>query len=329
MRNSLKSLLAAGSMLLLVACGGAQTGAPGDTTTGEAGAERTVGGTTANTGLPATVTSADGEEVTVEDASRIAPLNGDIAEIVYALGLGENVVGTDVSATYPKEVENLPKFGYQRDLSAEGVLSLSPTVIIGTEEAGPPEVIQQLRSSGTPVVIIKDPPTLEAPMLKIRAVAKALGVPDKGEELARKTANEIEAARELAARTNDEPRVVFLYVRGQGTQLIGGRGSTADTLIRAAGGIDAGTEAGINGYRPLTPESLARAQPDVLLLLSGGLESVGGEKGLLKIPGIAQTPAGREKRILDYDDLYLLGMGPRTGQALRDLTLGLHPELKE
>lgn len=279
--------------------------------------------------LPATVASADGEEVTVGDVSRIVPLNGDIAEIVWALGLGENVVGTDVSATYPEEAQELPKFGYQRELNAEGILSLNPSVVIGTEEAGPPEVIEQIRASGVPVVILEDPPTLEAPEQKIRGVAEALGVPEKGEELATRTREEIDEALELAGEAESEPRVMFLYVRGQGTQMIGGRGSTADTLIQAAGGIDAGTEAGIDGYRPLTPEALSAAQPDVLLLLSAGLESVGGEEGLLRIPGIAETPAAQEGRILAYDDLYLLGMDPRTGQALRELVLDLHPELEE
>jgi iron complex transport system substrate-binding protein len=279
----------------------------------EEGSETDSGGSEPR--LPVTVASADGEEVTVEDASRIIPLNGDIAEIVWALGLGDNVVGTDVSATYPEEAQELPKFGYQRELNAEGILSLDPSVVIGTEEAGPPEVIEQIRASGVPVVILEDPPTLEAPEQKIRGVAEALGVPEKGEELATQTREEIDEALELAGETESEPSVMFLYVRGQGTQMIGGRGSTADTLIQAAGGIDAGTEAGIDGYRPLTPEALSAAQPDVLLLLSAGLESVGGEEGLLQIPGIA--------------DLYLLGMGPRTGQALKELTLGLHPELEE
>jgi iron complex transport system substrate-binding protein len=279
--------------------------------------------------LPVTVTSADGEEVTVEDASRIVPLNGDVAEIVWALGLGENVVGTDVSATYPEEAQELPKFGYQRELNAEGILSLDPSVVVGTEEAGPPEVIEQIRASGVPVVILEDPPTLEAPEQKVRGVAEALGVPEKGRKLAMQTREEIDEALELAGEAESEPSVMFLYVRGQGTQMIGGRGSTADVMIRAAGGIDAGTEAGIEGYRPLTPEALSAAQPDVLLLLSAGLESVGGEEGLLQIPGIAETPAAQEDRILAYDDLYLLGMGPRTGQALRELTLDLHPELEE
>lgn len=278
--------------------------------------------------LPVTVHDADGQEVTVTDVSRIVPLNGDVAEIVWALGLGDNVVGVDTSASYPPEARQLPSIGYQRRLSAEGILSLDPTVIIGTQEAGPPEVIQQIRDAGVPVVLVEDEPSLETPGAKIRAVAQALGVPGRGEALARQTEREIAEAKTLAARATSKPRVLFLYLRGTQTQTIGGRGTDANVMIEAAGAIDAGAEAGIEGYKPLTPEALVAAQPDVLLLLEAGLESVGGVEGLLQIPGIAGTPAGRNRRVVALDDLYLLGMGPRTGQALRDLVLALHPELQ-
>ena len=279
--------------------------------------------------LPVTVTDATDTEVTVSDVGRIVPLNGDIAEIVWALGLGDNVVGVDTSATYPpQETESLPKVGYQRQLSAEGILSLQPTVIVGSEDAGPPEVIEQLRSAGVPVVILPgDDDTIEAPPRKIERVAAALGVADRGEELAAETEAEIEAARDLAAQADASPRVLFLYVRGAGTQMIAGAETSADTMITAAGGVNAGAEAGLTGFQPLTAEAIVAAQPDVFLLLEAGLESIGGADGLLQIPGIAETPAGEQRQVLAYDDLYLLAMGPRTGQALHDLVLGLHPEL--
>lgn len=262
------------------------------------------------------------------DVSRIIPLNGDLAEIIWALGLGGNVVATDTSATYPAAAAAAPKIGYQRTLAAEGILAMKPTVIIGGESAGPPEVLEQLRGAGVPVVIVASPSTLDAPMVKTRAVGAALGVPEVAEQVATKTKGEIDAALALAAKATNKPVVMFLYVRGQGTQQIGGRGSSADTLITAAAGVDAGTAAGINGFKPITSEALVAGQPEVFLLLTAGLASIGGVDGLLKIPGVDQTPAGKNKRVLDYDDQYLLGLGPRTGQALRDLVLGLHPELK-
>jgi iron complex transport system substrate-binding protein len=278
--------------------------------------------------LPATVTDVNGESVTVEDVSRIVPLSGDVAEIVWTLGLGANIVGVDVSAVYPPEVMGpLPKIGFERQLAAEGILALNPTVVIGKEQAGPPEVLEQVRSAGVSVVIIAEPQTIEAPTAKIRAVAAALGVAEAGEALATRVQAEIDAARDLAAQATDRPRVLFIYVRGGGTQLIGGAGSVADAMIEAAGGLDSGVEAGIQGFMPVTAEAVAAAQPDVIIAPSSGVESIGGLEAFLQIPGVAQTPAGQNGAILVYDDLRFLGMTPRTGEALLELVTALHPEL--
>lgn len=259
---------------------------------------------------------------------RIVPLNGDIAEIVWSLGLGDRVVGVDVSATYPKEAANHPnKIGYQRRLSAEGILALDPTIAIGTDEAGPPTVITQLRDAGVRVEILEFEKTPAGVPDKIRAVADALGVPDEGKQLAATVQDEITAARRLAEQATSKPTVAFVYARGKDTLMLGGRGSRADGMIRAAGAIDAGVRAGVNGFVQLTPEALAKGAPDVLLLLDGGLKSLGGEAGLRKIPGVAQTPAAKNDRILHYDGQLLLGLGPRTGTMLTTLIHDLHPEL--
>ena len=111
--------------------------------------------------LPAQITDALGNQVTVTDISRIVVINGDVTEVVFALGLGENVVAVDTSATHPAEVTNLPQVGYQRRLSAEGVLSMDPTVVIGNTNAGPPEVIEQIRATGVPVVILESVTTVD------------------------------------------------------------------------------------------------------------------------------------------------------------------------
>jgi iron complex transport system substrate-binding protein len=278
--------------------------------------------------LPAKVKDKDGQEVTVSDVSRIVVLNGDLTEVVYALGLGENVVGVDTSATYPPEAKEKPKIGYQRSLNAEGILSLQPTVIIGSELAGPPPVIEQIRGAGVPVVLFKTVSSLDDVTRKINDVATALGVPNRGKLLADETKREIDEALALAAKAKSKPRVAFLYLRGSTTQVMAGKGSGGDVLITAAGGIDAGAEAGIVGSKPLTPEALISAAPDVILVTTAGLQSVGGVDGLLQIPGVAQTPAGQQRRVVDFDDQYLIGFGPRAGKALKELIQALHPELK-
>lgn len=293
-----------------------------------AAASRAASPAAARPTLPVTVKDKDGKDVTITDVSRIIPLNGDVTEIVFALGLGGNVIATDTSATYPTEAVKLPKIGYQRTLNAEGILALKPTVIIGLDSAGPTPVLEQLRGAGVPVYIFSAPATLDGPLVKIKAVGAALGVPTAAEALATKTKGEIASALALAAKATKKPVVMFLYLRGTQTQQIGGQGSTADTLIASSGGIDAGTAAGVTNYKPITAEAIVAGQPELILVLTAGLQSVGGIDGLLQIPGIDQTPAGKNRRVLDYDDLYLLGFGPRTGQALRDLVIGLHPELK-
>ncbi len=275
--------------------------------------------------LPATVVDYQGEQVTITSIERIVSLNGDIAEIIFALGMGDYIVGVDSSATYPPErTKTLPNIGYQRRLSAEGILALNPTLIIGDEAAGPPEVLAQIRAAGVPVAITADPPTLDAPMQKIRFVAQALGIPQRGERLAAQVEAEIARARDLANRISNPPHVLFLYLRGTDVQQVAGSRTPVDVMITAAGGLNAGAEAGIAEFKPLSPEVVVAAQPDVILVLEKGLESVGGVDGLLTIPGLADTPAGKQRHIIALDDLYLLGMGPRTGQALADLAIAFY-----
>jgi iron complex transport system substrate-binding protein len=279
--------------------------------------------------LPATVKDKDGSTVTVRSVDRIVPLNGDLAETVFTLGLGAKVVGVDTSATYPAaKVDRLPRIGYQSALSAEGILSLRPTVVVGSSTAGPPAVIEQIRSAGVPVVIIPEIETLDAGPRKLRLLGQALGVPKRGARLAAQVARQIAVARAEARKAASHARVAFLYVRGRAVQLIGGAQTRSSSMITAAGGVDAGAEAGIVGYKPITAEALVGARPDVLVFLQAGLGSIGGIDGALALPGVAQTPAGRARRVLAYDDLFLLGLGPRTGAALRALVRGLHPELR-
>lgn len=233
--------------------------------------------------------------MTVSDGSRIVPLNGDLTGIVFALDVGKHVAGVDTSATYPPAARALPSIGYQRALSAEGILSLKPTVIIGNADAGPPPVIEQLRAAGVPAVLIGSTTTIDGALTKIRAVAEALGVPGEGERVAVTTAEQIAAARALAAKATARPNAAFLHVRGAGAQMLGGKGSSADALILEAAARDAGIDAGIIGFQPITAEAMVTAAPDVLLL-TAGLEPLGGVDRLMSVPGVAQTPAGRGPR---------------------------------
>ena len=277
--------------------------------------------------LPVTLTDSTGSEVTVTSVDRIVPVDGDLAEIVFALGLGDHVVATDISATYPPEVDQLPDIGYQRALNPEPIAAVEPTVVLATDLAQPPETLEQLRRLGIPVVVIDRQPGLEGPAAKIQAVAESLGVPARGARLAATTTSQIEAAVADADTATSVPRVLPLYLRGSQIQLILGSGTGIDDVLPAVGAVDVAAELGVVDTRQITAEALLLAEPDVLLVTTTGLASVGGVDGLLEIPGLAQTPAGRDRRVLAYEDQYLLGGGPRTGQMMRQLTADLHPEL--
>ena len=278
--------------------------------------------------LPAQVTDVSGNQVTVTDVSRIVVMNGDFTEVVFALGLGDYVVAVDTSATYPAEVTNLPQIGYQRVLSAEGVLSMDPTVVIGSTNAGPPEVLEQIRAAGVPVVVLESVITVDGGARKIRGIAQALGVPDRGEALARKLEIQISAARALSAQAQERPTAVFLYMRGLDTLFLGGKGHLSHELFESSGAVSGGAALGVEAQViPLTAESLAAADPDCIVVLTRGLESVGGLEGIVTIPGVGETTAAQEGCILDFDDQYFGGGGPRMGQLLMELLQAFQPEL--
>ncbi|KUO05970.1 heme/hemin ABC transporter substrate-binding protein [Streptomyces caeruleatus] len=274
--------------------------------------------------LPVTVDSSDGGKVTVKDASRILPLNGGVAEIVFTLGLGDRVVGRDITATFA-EAKKLPQVTKAHDVSAESVLSLRPTVVLADTDTGPSEAVDQIRDAGVPVVVLDPATALADVTTRTTRVAEALGVPAAGEALNRRMSDELAAAR-AAVPEGSRPKVAFLYMRGSAAvYLIGGKGSGADSLIEAAGAVDAGEEAGLDKpFTPITSEALVRARPDVILMMTKGLESVGGVDGLVKIPGIGETPAGMDRRVVDMEDGVLLGYGPRTPLVIDILVNRLH-----
>jgi iron complex transport system substrate-binding protein len=273
--------------------------------------------------LPVTVTDADARTVTVRSAERIIPLDGDLAEIVFALGLGDKVVATDLSATHPPEADAKPEIGYQRSLAPEPVLSFAPTVLLGTPAAGPPEVIDRLRAA-VPFVRIAAPATLDGPAAKIRAVAAALGVPGRGEALARKVQGEIDAAVAAVPRGGAMPRVAALYVRGDRVQQVFGPGSGIHAVLAAAGATDIGELLGVQDNAAITTEAMVRERPEVLVVTTSGLESVGGVEKLLALPAFSRTPVAQTKKVLVFETQLLYGFGPRTGQLVTELVRALH-----
>ncbi|MET0773753.1 MAG: ABC transporter substrate-binding protein [Candidatus Limnocylindrales bacterium] len=277
--------------------------------------------------LPVTVTDAAGNTVTVTDVERILPVNlyGSIAEIVFSLGLGDGVIGRDTSTTFP-DAAALPLVTVNgHDLSAEAILELDPSIVLADPSIGPGEVFDQLRAAGVTVVMLDELQTIEDVPGHIRSIAAALGVPEAGERLVARTAQEIDAATAAVVPSADPPSIAFLYLRGPaGIYLITGDGAGPDAMIEAIGARDAGAELGVSGFKPITSEALINAAPDVILVLTDSLDSVGGVDGLLSVPGVAQTPAGEERRIVDMDDGVLLNFGTRTGAAIEALAKAVY-----
>ncbi|WP_291057271.1 ABC transporter substrate-binding protein [Herbiconiux sp.] len=283
--------------------------------------------------LPATVTDNQGTEVTVTDTSRILALDiyGSLAATVFGLGLGDSVVGRDTSTSFDGAAD-LPLVTQNgHELNGEAILELNPSVIITDSSIGPWDVVLQMREAGIPVIVTTPDRNLDNVGDIVTMVAAGLGVPDAGTALTERVNAEIaDEVEQIAAVTPadpaDRPRILFLYVRGNaGVYYIFGEESGADTLIQALGGIDVAGEIGWKGMRPMTAEALVKAQPDILLMMTKGLESVGGVDGLLeRIPAVAETPAGQNRRIVDMSDYQIMSFGPRTAGVLDALARAIY-----
>ncbi|MGG7574220.1 heme/hemin ABC transporter substrate-binding protein [Streptomyces sirii] len=330
-RRARAALGAAAALALTIAgCSTAPAG-PAGPKTAKPAADRVepLSGPAPKPALPASVRSADGHRVTVREARRIVPLSGSLSEIAFTLGLGDRVVARDVTATFA-QARRLPVVTRGHDVSAESVLSLKPDVVLAESTTGPAEALEQIRAAGVPLVVLRPATALGDVGTRIHAVAAALGVRRAGDELAALTDQRLTAVRRTVPHGGppaDRPRVAFLYLRGTASvYLLGGAGSGADSLIEAAGGVDAGKASGLTeDFTPITSEALAKAAPDVLLVMSKGLASVGGVDGLVKIPGVAQTPAGLDRRVASVDDGVLLNFGPRTDRVLASLVAQIRP----
>ncbi|MFD5200700.1 hemin ABC transporter substrate-binding protein [Streptomyces sp. NPDC058375] len=277
--------------------------------------------------LPVTVDSADGTEVTIDSTDRIVPLTGSLSEIVFTLGFGKQVVARDITATF-EQATRLPVVTRAHDVSAESVLSLKPTIVLADTSTGPSEAIDQIRDAGIPLLVVEPAKGLDDVGRRIDTVAEALGVPSAGAELKERTEERIATVQKSIPAPEDgkKPRVAFLYLRGSASvYLLGGAESGASSLLEAAGAVDAGKESGLDkDFTAITSEALAKAAPDAILLMTKGFESVGGMDGLVKIPGIAETPAGMDRRIVTVDDGVLLNYGPRTDRVLTEIVEQLY-----
>lgn len=277
---------------------------------------------------PLVVSDVDGDPVTIEDASRVATLGGVFTETAYALGAQDQVAAVDASSFYPPEaLADKPNFGYYRFLSAEPVLAQAPSLIIGNEETGPPEVVAQLRDAGVPILLLPDNNDVPAARDLITTLGTIFGREDAAARLVAELDADVAVAEALVAQATASPRVLFILQPPEAPLLVAGGDTAAGSMISLAGGEN--IYPGFSGYIPMTPEGIVETAPDIILTTDASIDRLGGRDALLAAPGIAQTPAAEAGRVVAMEDLYLLGFGPRTGKAIADLARLLHPELAQ
>jgi iron complex transport system substrate-binding protein len=250
----------------------------------------------------------------------VVAVGGAVTEIVYALKAENRLAAVDTTSIYPAAALALPKVGYQRQLSAEGLLSTNAKQLIGTPEAGPPTVIEQVRNAGMRVTIVSNEHSVDGVRSRIRSIGTALGLDAPAKALESRVADDWSRVQSEIAALPGKPRVIFILAHA-GPPMVAGGNTAADAMIRLAGAENA--VKGFDGYRPLTPEGLAEAAPDAFVITREGYESMGGEKTFWTKPGFALTPAAKTKRVVVMDALYLLGFGPRLPQSVRDLARGV------
>ena len=253
------------------------------------------------------------------EASRIISIGGTLTEIVYSLGAEKDLVGADTSSYYPKSAKKLPKVGYQRILSTEGILSLNPDLILLTEEAGPPSVIKQIKSTGISLLKLPAIQSLEVLKSNIRKIGKVLEKEKEAKQLIQRIERKHKKLLLMNKKNhkNQKPKkLVFILQHGGGAPMIAGKGTSADGIISLSGALNIAKH---RGYKQLNPEYLLALEPDVILTTTRGLAQIGGLESFLKLPGVMLTPAGKNKKIIAMDALLILGFGPRVIDVALDL----------
>lgn len=250
-------------------------------------------------------------------AVRLVTLGGAITEIVYLLGAQAQLVGTDTTSLYPLAAQKTAKVGYMRQLSAEGLLSLKPDAIIATTEAGPTVVLDQIRSAGVQVELIK----VDYTWAQVQRAVTAVGFASTREQqaqslLAQLNSQWVTAQSAVARYKGRKPRVLFILSHSASVQVAGEK-TGADAIIRYAGGQNA--MSGFDGYRPLTAEAMSSVAPEIILTTTQGIEAYGGVDKFWTRPELSLTPAFKTKALLHMDALELLGFGPRMPQSVQKI----------
>jgi iron complex transport system substrate-binding protein len=273
------------------------------------------------------IKDASGRDVKVADTSRIVAIGGDVTEILYALKADAKIAAVDSTSQFPVQaLKEKPNVGYMRALSAEGVLSANPTVIVASKDAGPPDVVKALKASAVPYVEVPDDHTPEGAVAKVRFIASLVGAESAGENLAKSVEQDFTALAQDRAKITKTVRAIFVLTVQNGRATVAGGHTSADAVIRLAGAENAAS--GIEGYKPLVEEAATELAPDAIVTMRHSSSTFTSDQ-ILSVKGLQASPAGLNKRVIEMDGLYLLSFGPRSAHAARDLMAALYPGLTE
>lgn len=247
---------------------------------------------------------------------RIITAGSAMTETVCALGDCDRIVATDRTSLYPAQVQSLPSIGYRSNISAEGIIALKPTLFIVEKEYVEDAVIRQIQSTGIKVVAIARSYNLADTKQLINTIAKELNRRSNGEQIISKIETQLAEANAIVKRAKSSPRVLCIYNRGTQSFDVAGNRTFANILpfVNATSAVT-----GVEGYKPLNTEALIASNPDYLLMFESGVKALGGAEGVLKVPGVDQTTAGKKKQVIAMDGIKLSNFGPRLGEAVKEL----------
>ncbi|MBU3621548.1 hemin ABC transporter substrate-binding protein [Polynucleobacter sp. CS-Odin-A6] len=249
---------------------------------------------------------------------RLISIGGALTEIIYLLNASKELVGVDTTSIYPAAAIQLPNVGYARSLSSEGILALRPTQVITTQDAGPPAVLRQISNAGIPLAVLPSNYQFQGVIDRVNQIGDLIYQPRRAQDLAYQLNLEWKKTQQLVANSKTKNiSVLFILSQNPSQLMVAGQKTSADAVITYAGAKNA--ISGFSGYKPLTPEAVITANPDVILMTAQGIKAVGGIAGVVSLPGLDKTIAGRQKRIVSLETMYMLGFGPRMPLAIAEL----------
>jgi iron complex transport system substrate-binding protein len=271
------------------------------------------------------VRDARDREVRIENPSRIVSIGGAVTEILYALGLEQRIVGVDTTSVYPAAaLSEKPNVGYMRQFSAEGVLGLDPSLVFAMQGSGPKETMDVLEAAKVPLVLVPEIYSEEGLLDKVRLVGHAMGVDARAACLTAAVTDDLTQLRELRAKVTKPVRVMFVMSLLNGRAMVAGQKTAANEIIKLSGGVNAIDS--YDGYKMINDEAIVAARPDVVLSIQRSRDTLEAE-AIYAHPAFAMTPVAANRTFISMEGLYLLGFGPRTAAAARDLSLLLYPSL--